>query len=93
MGKLNILLITGIVTDEHDPKVNPMIRMILESTGRFNVKITEEFTGATSETLAKYDAVFINYDGKENTRAPFAMTWRTMCRRRHRPIGDMSLKM
>jgi type 1 glutamine amidotransferase len=71
MGKANILLITGIVTDEHDPKVNPMIRFMLESTGRFQVKITEEFTGATSETLEKYDAVFINYDGKENVETPF----------------------
>ncbi|HHV12139.1 MAG TPA: ThuA domain-containing protein [Clostridiales bacterium] len=69
--KLNILLITGIVTDEHDPKMNPMIRFMLESTGRFEVKITEEFTGATAETLAKYDAVFINYDGKANVGTPF----------------------
>jgi type 1 glutamine amidotransferase len=69
--KLNILLITGIVTDEHDPKVNSMIRMMLEATGRFQVKITEEFTGATEETLAKYDAVFINYDGKTNVATPF----------------------
>lgn len=28
MKKLNILLITGIVTDEHDPKMNPMIRLL-----------------------------------------------------------------
>jgi len=69
--KLKILLITGIVTDEHDPKVNPMLRLMLESTGRFEVKITEEFTGATSETLAKYDAVFINYDGKKDVETPF----------------------
>lgn len=51
MEKLNILLITGIVTDEHTPLMNPMIRYMLESTERFKVKITEEFTGCTAETL------------------------------------------
>ncbi|MFV0364374.1 MAG: ThuA domain-containing protein [Suipraeoptans sp.] len=71
MGKLKILLITGIVTDEHDPKVNPMIRFMLESTGKFDVKIVEEFKGATSKTLEGYDAVFVNYDGKENVETPF----------------------
>ena len=69
--KINVLLITGIVTDEHDPKVNPMLKFLLESTGRFKVKITEEFTGCTSKTLEKYDLVLINYDGKENTSVPF----------------------
>jgi len=69
--KLNVLFITGIVTDEHSPLMAPMIRYMLESTGRFNVKITEEFTGCTAETLAKYDAVFINYDGKESVEKPF----------------------
>ena len=71
MEKLNILLITGIVTDEHTPLMNPMIRYMLESTERFKVKITEEFTGCTAETLKKYDAVFINYDGKESIETPF----------------------
>ncbi|MDL2294193.1 ThuA domain-containing protein [Ruminococcaceae bacterium OttesenSCG-928-D13] len=69
--KLNILLITGIVTSEHDPKMVPMIRFLLQSTGRFNVKVTEEFTGATAETLAKYDAVLVNYDGKLDVETPF----------------------
>ncbi|MDR1901863.1 MAG: ThuA domain-containing protein [Treponema sp.] len=67
----NILLITGIVTSEHDPKVNPMLRVMLESTGRFKVKISEEFTGATAETLQKYDAVLVDYDGKESIEAPY----------------------
>ncbi len=69
--KLNILLITGIVTDEHDPKMNAMIRFLLESTGRFEVKITESFKGASAESLVDYDAVFINYDGKINVETPY----------------------
>ncbi len=61
--KIRVLLITGIVTSEHDPKMNPMIRFLLESTGRFSVKITEEFKGCTAETLEGYDLLFMNYDG------------------------------
>ena len=72
--KIKVLLITGIVTSEHDPKMNPMIRYLLESTGRFSVKITEEFKGCTAETLEGYDLVFINYDGKEDVTTPF-VSW------------------
>lgn len=71
MEKLRVLFITGIVTDEHSPLMAPMIRYMLESTGRFKVNITEDFTGCTAETLANYDAVFINYDGKESIEIPF----------------------
>lgn len=66
-----VLIITGIVTDEHDPKVNAMLRFMLESTGRFKVKLTEEFRGATAETLKSYDAVLVNYDGKENVKTDY----------------------
>lgn len=66
-----VLIVTGIVTSEHDPKVTSMLRRTLESTGRFKVKITEEFRGATAETIEGYDAILINYDGKESVTAPF----------------------
>ena len=79
----NILIVTGIVTSEHDPKVNRMLRRTLESTGRFKVKITEEFRGATAETLEGYDAVLLNYDGKADIRAPYiplgATAEKTLC--------------
>ncbi len=66
-----VLIVTGIVTDEHDPRVNAMLRRMLESTGRFEVKITEEFRGATAETLEGYDAIIFNYDGKETVATPY----------------------
>jgi len=70
-GKLiQVLIITGIVTSEHDPRVSRMLARMLESTGRFEVRITEEFRGATQETLASYDLVLINYDGKETVHHP-----------------------
>jgi type 1 glutamine amidotransferase len=61
--RIQVLLVTGELTGEHDPKVNHLLRRVLESTGRFRVKITEEFRGCTEETLAPYDLVLINYDG------------------------------
>ena len=69
--KLKVLLITGIVTNEHDPRMIPMLRLLLESTGRFTVKVTEEFRGATEETIEGYDLLFINYDGKESVETPY----------------------
>jgi uncharacterized protein len=62
-GLIQVLLITGQLSGEHDPKVNQYLRRMLESTGRFKVKITEEFRGATAETLAPYDLALLNYDG------------------------------
>jgi hypothetical protein len=69
--KYNILLITGILSSEHDPRLNAWLTAMLESTGRFRVKMTEEFSGATAETLEKYDAVLINYDGRDNSDDPY----------------------
>ena len=73
MGKdiYKVLIVTGIVTDEHDPRVNAMLRRMLESTGKFEVKITEEFRGATAETVADYDCIVFNYDGKKNIPTPY----------------------
>ncbi len=75
--KLKVLLITGIVTNEHDPKAIPMLRFLLESTGRFQVKVTEEFRGCTGETLEGYDLLFLVYDGKETVETPFVSWGRT----------------
>ena len=38
---------------------------ILEATGRFTVRITEEFRGATTGTLEPYDVVLLNYFGAD----------------------------
>jgi type 1 glutamine amidotransferase len=62
--KIQVLMITGLTTAEHRPYINERIRTLLESTGRFSVKLIEEFRGASEETLEPYDLVFINYNGK-----------------------------
>ena len=58
--KLQALIITG--QNGHDWKgTTPLLRQALEETGRFEVRVTEEFRGAGPETLAPYDLVIVNY--------------------------------
>ncbi|MEZ5399917.1 MAG: ThuA domain-containing protein [Bryobacteraceae bacterium] len=58
--KIQALIVTG--QNGHDWRgVTPMLRKALEATGRFEVRVTEEFRGASNETLAPYDLVVVNY--------------------------------
>jgi type 1 glutamine amidotransferase len=58
--KLQALIITG--QDVHDWRGStPVLRKLLEDTGRFEVRVTEEFRGAGAEALAPYDLVILNY--------------------------------
>ena len=59
--KYNILIAAGKATMDHDPRVNEWLRTLLESCGRFDVTINEDFRGATPELLENYDAVLVNY--------------------------------
>ncbi|MCC7497560.1 MAG: ThuA domain-containing protein [Bryobacterales bacterium] len=63
--KIQTLIITG--QNNHDWRgVTPAIRQILEDSGRFEVRVTEEFRGGSAETLAPYDLVILNYyDGRK----------------------------
>jgi type 1 glutamine amidotransferase len=58
--KLQALIITG--QNGHDWRATtPVLREMLEATGRFEVRVTEEFRGAGPATLAPYDLVILNY--------------------------------
>lgn len=62
-AKLQALIITG--QNGHDWRgTTPVLRKLLEDTGRFEVRVTEEFRGAGPETLAPYDVVILNYFDK-----------------------------
>ena len=64
--KIQVLLITGHNNTEHDWRLmEGILRKTLEDTGRFDVRITEEFRGASKETLAPYDVIVINFHGKD----------------------------
>lgn len=74
--KYKVLLVTGLVDKEHDyRRTNAYLTEMLESTGIFDVKITEEFNGTTGRTLAGYDLVLMNYDGKEWLNDPIFTYW------------------
>src|SRR6266567_3602025 len=64
-AKLQVLIVTG--QNGHDWRgTTPLLREELEQTGRFEVRVTEEFRGAGPDTLAPYDLVVLNYyDGKK----------------------------
>jgi type 1 glutamine amidotransferase len=58
--KIQVLIITG--QNAHDWKgTTPVLKQALEDTGKFEVRVTEEFRGAGPETLAPYDVVVVNY--------------------------------
>jgi type 1 glutamine amidotransferase len=58
--KIQALIITG--QNAHDWKgTTPVLKQELEDTGKFEVRVTEEFRGAGPETLAPYDVVIVNY--------------------------------
>jgi len=62
--KLQALIITG--QDKHPWKeTTPYLKEILDKTGRFEVRVTEEFRGSTLETLSFYDVAILNYSDEK----------------------------
>src|SRR5438270_3427336 len=58
--KIAVLIVTG--QNGHNWRgTTPLLRKILEDTGKFEVRVTEEFRGTGPETLAPYDLVVLNY--------------------------------
>src|ERR1017187_10056544 len=58
--KIQVLIITG--QNGHDWRATtPVLRSVLEASGKFDVRVTEEFRGAGPEMLAPYDVVILNY--------------------------------
>ncbi len=58
--KIQALIITG--QNGHDWRATtPVLRTLLEETGKFEVRVTDEFRGAGAESLAPYDVVILNY--------------------------------
>jgi len=66
--KIQALIITG--QNPHDWRTTtPSLRKSLEDTGKFEVRVVEEFRGGTPEMLAPYALVIVNYyDGRPVNR-------------------------
>jgi hypothetical protein len=63
--KIKVLILTGFITYHDWRMTTPILREILESTGRFEVHVNEEVRGNTLTTFAPYDVLLLNYnDGK-----------------------------
>jgi len=59
---LRVLVLTG--QNNHDWRAtNPILKQILEASGRFQVEVSEDPAGMTAQALAPYDLVFSNYNG------------------------------
>jgi uncharacterized protein len=62
--RARVLIVTGHDHYHHRwREASTHLRALLEASGSFDVKVTEEFTGAGPDTLAPYDAVVLNYFG------------------------------
>jgi len=58
--KIQVLILTG--QNGHNWKgTTPLLRKILEDTGKFEVRVSEEVRGAGPETFAPYDLLVLNY--------------------------------
>ena len=65
-ARIKVLILTGV--NNHDWRATtPVLRAILESTGRFDTRVDEEVRGCGSETFAAYDVLLINYNDWKNS--------------------------
>ncbi|MBK5290994.1 MAG: ThuA domain-containing protein, partial [Acidobacteriia bacterium] len=61
-GKIRVLILSG--RNNHDWRsTTPRLRQILEETGRFDVRVTEEPAGLTAQTLEPYHVLVSDYNG------------------------------
>jgi len=68
-SKIKVLILTG--ENNHDWRATtPVLRDILERTGRFEVRVNEEVRGCGPETFAPYDVLLLNYNVGKN-QAPW----------------------
>lgn len=75
-SRLQALIVTGRNSHEHDWHATTLIiRRLLESTGRFEVRVTEDFRNATPEYLKSYDVVLLNYLGRWRYDQPDELRW------------------
>jgi hypothetical protein len=71
-GEIDVLLATGRVTVEHDNEFRSfrhhtsMLTALLETTGRFRVRVLEEFRGVGDELLSRFDVVLVMYEGRDD---------------------------
>ena len=68
--KVKVLILTG-VSNHKWAATTPVLREILEQTGRFDVRVNEEGRGNGPETFAPYDVLLLNYNDYKQTAGPW----------------------
>jgi type 1 glutamine amidotransferase len=69
--KLNVLILSGHMTLEHDNAHrsfrlhNQWITTLLEDTGRFKVRVIEDPRGLPASVIEKYDALIVIFEGRD----------------------------
>ena len=59
---IRVLILSG--RNDHDWRTStPHLRKVLADTGRFDIRVNEEPSGVTPESLKPNDAVVLNYNG------------------------------
>ena len=70
MTPLNVLILSGHMTIEHDNEHrsfrqhNQWLTTLLEETGRFRVRVVEDPRGLGAEIIDKYDVVIVVFEGR-----------------------------
>jgi uncharacterized protein len=73
--RIQVLVITG--QDKHPwREAAPYLRDLLDKTGKFEVRVTEEFHGAGAEALAPYDVAVLVYSDEKLAVAPWSAATR-----------------
>lgn len=63
--RIKVLIISGQNSYEHDwTGVNNLLRTMMQDTGRFDVRVTEDFDHGTLAMLKAYDVVLLNYSSR-----------------------------
>ncbi len=71
MTLLNVLILSGHMTIEHDNEHrsfrqhNQWLTTLLEDTGRFRVRVVEDPRGLGAEIIDKYDVVIVVFEGRD----------------------------
>ncbi len=74
--RLKVLIISGRNSYEHDwTGVDNMLRTLMQDTGRFDVRVTEDFDYGSLAQLKAYDVVFLNYSSRWNYADPDQKIW------------------
>ena len=81
-ARLRLLIVSGWNSYEHDwTGVNNLLRRQLQATGRFDVRVVEDFDHGTPEMLRRYDVVLLNYSSRWNYADREQRLWSPAARR------------